>query len=61
MTRKDYEAIAEVIERLAEKYRHDEGRHIVAEFAEDIAEVMTNDNPRFNRDTFYRACGYQEV
>lgn len=61
MTRKDYQAIAEVISTLADKYQFDDGRYIVSEVASDLAEVLQNDNPRFDRQRFLDACGYQLV
>jgi hypothetical protein len=61
MTRKDYQAIAEVISTLADKYQFDDGRYIVSEIASDLAEVLQNDNPRFDRQRFLDACGYQLV
>jgi hypothetical protein len=57
MTRKDYEAIAERIAQNAEKYQYDRGADIVAEIAEDLAEIFADENPRFDRDRFIDACG----
>ena len=58
MTRKDYQAVAEIISTLADKYQFDEGKDIIAEVALDLADMMQDDNPRFNRETFLDACGF---
>jgi hypothetical protein len=58
MTKKDYQAIAEVLSTLADKYQYDEGKNIIAEVALDLADIMQDDNPRFSRETFLDACGY---
>lgn len=57
MTRKDYQAIAVIISSLADKYQFDEGRNIVAEIVEDLSDIFTDDNPRFDREKFVKACG----
>lgn len=57
MTRKDYEAIAERLARLADKYQYDEGRNILAEVVQDLAEEFAEENPRFDFDKFVTACG----
>ena len=57
MTRKDYEAIAERIARSVDKYQYDEGKNILAELVEDLAEEFAEENSRFNRDLFVKACG----
>jgi hypothetical protein len=61
MTRKDYQAIAVIISSLADKYQFDDGRHVVSEVASDLADMMAEDNPRFDRQRFLDACGYQLV
>ena len=66
MTRKHYEAIAEVIKdanRLPSTRFHyhvgvDEAIHEARlDIAEGIARYCTNDNPNFDRDKFLTACG----
>ena len=63
MTRKDYEAIARAIARV----RHDWGipnggliplevRHAIEEIEDAIAQVLKEDNPRFDRYKFLQAC-----
>jgi hypothetical protein len=57
VTRKDYEAIAERIARSVDKYQYDEGKNILAELVEDLAEEFAEENPRFDYDKFVTACG----
>jgi hypothetical protein len=60
MTRKDYEAIAEVIKD-ARDYWCPDGANLAdpcsLSIACGIAAVMQTDNPRFDRDKFLTACG----
>lgn len=56
MSRKDYVAIAAVIRLyvgLADANTLDALRGV----ARGMADIFANDNPRFNRDRFYAACG----
>ena len=73
MTRKDYELIAAVLKRYTDtdnahiehmketdfepsgtdRARSSRTRLII----KSIADALANDNPRFNRETFYKACG----
>lgn len=55
MTRKDYEIIALALWRLMpeDPERQDQWRETV----EMIAVALAADNPRFDRDRFWRACG----
>ena len=64
MTRKDYEAIAEVIAYSVRRWDTEtegntprEVRQTIEEIANGIAEVFDWENPRFDADKFYRACG----
>ena len=55
MTKKDYQAIADVIR--AEVTRNgpiDSARRI----AEGLAIILATDNPRFDRNRFLAACGF---
>lgn len=52
MTRKDYVMIAEVI--ATSWHGSDETQ---ADLANNFADVLENDNPRFDRDRFLTACG----
>lgn len=60
MTRKDYVAIAHAIKVSHNVNVGSQPQWIVdavlAEVADNIATVMRQDNPRFNRETFYAAC-----
>jgi hypothetical protein len=58
MTRKDYIAIAAVIKNRVDAC----GAYIEAELAthevaKDLAELLSKDNPQFNRAKFLEACG----
>lgn len=62
MTRKDYVAIAAAIHRTGMAITI--GPKKSAEYtlklaASDIAATMANDNPRFDRERFLKACGVQ--
>lgn len=51
MTRKDYQALATALARVGAK--SDKHGEIIAEAVVEVAKVLAEDNPRFNRDTFY--------
>jgi hypothetical protein len=54
MTRKDYRAFAEAINRV---YRASpRSRLVVAEITHGLEEVLRADNPRFDRERFRAAC-----
>ena len=59
MTRKDYEKLARVIR---EHRQNDDGlaSGTIASIADSLACVCEADNPRFNRATFFTACGMDE-
>jgi len=60
MTRKDYVAIAAAINHAAQRAEAETGTVRGADIAaEEIASVMANDNARFNRARFLKACGVQ--
>lgn len=52
MTRKDFELIADRIGGMT--YLNETDRATVAH---DFAEILATTNPRFNRETFLKACG----
>lgn len=52
MTRKDYVAIADIIDGA-----RDQGLTL-EEVAEKLADTMEKDNPRFDRARFLEACGF---
>ena len=52
MTRKDYKALATALAEVGAK--SDKHGEVIAEAMVELAKVLTEDNPRFNRDTFYR-------
>ena len=59
MTRKDYVAIAERIAETRKYHERDEAVDALDFLARDLAQHMANDNPRFNRARFLKACGVQ--
>ena len=61
MSRKDYIAIAAVFRHVAAEHTPDSpGRVTVDTLAEDVASVLQNDNPRFDRSRFLTACKAKE-
>lgn len=61
MTRKDYKIIAESIRTVRDKCISDGHSvyyaDVLEEVAEELADSMLRDNPRFSRDKFREACG----
>ena len=73
MTRKDYELIARILKAYAESdkltrsqlERHNQTISMIetaqevrlASMVDSFANVLESDNPRFNRETFLKACG----
>jgi hypothetical protein len=59
MTRKHYEQIAKMIRQ---ERQNDDGRSAgtIASIADSLACICEADNPRFNRGTFFTACGMDE-
>jgi len=53
MTRKDYVMIAEVIKNLDEVI----DEYALEVLADNMADSLESDNPRFDRDRFLSACG----
>ena len=52
MTRKHFEQMAASVEKLARTHYD-----AAYDMATDLANVYEKDNPRFNRDKFFEACG----
>jgi len=62
MTKKDYEAFAEILNYTYQKsaqYLKKPDR-LIEHLAEDIATILAEDNPRFDRERFLTACGMTE-
>ena len=55
MTRKDYE----IISRILITHRDDFGAKRLERVAQDFADELQSDNPRFDRTRFLRACGVE--
>lgn len=68
MTQKDYRAIALAIKTATPTFKENDSevgtqfktisRTSIGVVAEQIAEVMKKDNPRFNKRIFMDACGF---
>jgi hypothetical protein len=56
MTRKHYEQLAKMIRQ---HRQDDDGTNsaTIASIADSLACICESDNPRFNRETFFTACG----
>ena len=58
MTRKDYELIAKAIKRSVEGVPSKKGDMVLIRHTVNcIAEEMSIDNPKFNKEKFLAACG----
>jgi len=57
MTKKDYELIAETLSGLQEKAIQNGHIATYEMIVENLATSLETDNPRFDRDLFFRACG----
>jgi len=57
MSRKDYVAIAAILHDIDTEY--DDGEEaVVRVIARELADYFKSDNPNFDRDRFYEACGW---
>jgi hypothetical protein len=60
MTRKDYELIAEVLKDRVDAYKNHNGELAGVESAAyRLSNAFAQDNPRFNRGWFLKACGME--
>lgn len=59
MTRKDFQLIADAIAGMQDKYAGDDWtiNGAMYPFASQLADALAGTNPRFNRETFLKACG----
>ena len=55
MTRKDYQAIADVIKAVSIR---DDARYMIAV---ELAAAFQKHNENFNKSKFYRACGLEDM
>lgn len=60
MTRKDFQAVTDIIRSFSKgAINYDlEGRHVLERITEEMADLFQKDNPRFDKEKFYEACGY---
>jgi hypothetical protein len=58
MSKKDYQAIAAILHRnrTQETDHGSESRSVVSMIAQDLADMMAGENPRFDRERFIEAC-----
>ena len=61
MTRKDFEAIAAIINAVQIDTLEQPASWTAYDIAEGIAKHMSMTNPRFDRDRFMLACGFETV
>lgn len=59
MTKKDYELIARVFTRHCKVSHVDAKAREAMDMAYDMADALAQDNPRFNRNKFLKACGVE--
>jgi hypothetical protein len=57
MTRKDYVATAEILNKFSQRIDPHEFDDLVFEFSE----MFLADNPRFDEDRFWKACNEEEI
>ena len=61
VTRKDYKAIAKIIENLCDwktTHNHPDSYYYgIRDVTEKLADYFATDNPRFSRQKFLNACG----
>lgn len=62
MTRKDFKAIAEIIKGNVEFIKQTDGhcyncRERIRNIADELADYLSTQNPRFDRKRFLEACG----
>ena len=61
MTKKDYVAIARIINtsnrETGDKAANQARKHLLDCVANDLADIMERDNPKFDRARFLTACG----
>lgn len=61
MTERDYVLIAGVIAHCVDHTSpNTTGRQAVSNVARRMADALERDNPRFNRDTFLKACNVDD-
>ncbi len=65
VTRKDYKAIAEIIEVNTEKHKQQGTGSLLCDtvrksIALELADYFATDNPKFDRQKFLNACGLED-
>ena len=62
MTKRDYVKFAQMIRFAHMRYdgpREDIAKEMIRHFKVEIADIFAADNPRFNREKFFKACEAQ--
>lgn len=60
MTRKDYRLIAEEFAKMVKGLEQPFAKHhlpVIRELVHNLSDKLKEENPRFNRYTFHKACG----
>jgi len=60
MTKKDYVLIAKTFNTLVKGVEQDFSKHhmgVLRELVNNLSDKLVEDNPKFNRVTFWKACG----
>jgi hypothetical protein len=60
-TRKHFDVIAEVISKELLWFQNPNGNKAIRTVARSLADKFADDNPRFDREKFYAACGLTET
>lgn len=58
MSRKDYKAIAEILNNWY--FNHPVNEHDFGDLVGEFSLMLSNDNPNFDHDRFVKACGLSE-
>ena len=60
MTKKDYIVIAKTLNKLVKGVEQDFSKHhmgVIRELVNNLSNEFQEDNPRFDREIFWKACG----
>jgi hypothetical protein len=61
MTKKDYQLIADAIKSVKEYELTENKAETLAYLIGYLSNQFINDNPKFNKSTFYNACGLSHL
>ena len=60
-TRKHFDAVAEVISKELLWFQNPLANKAIRTVARSLADEFAKDNPRFDRERFYAACGFDKT